>query len=132
MSFPIYDGTSPLVSDRFIMTFIAGEDLLTPGTLVELTSAFTVKRPTAANSLKVVGLTLTAAKSGSKVSVVCRGFCRATAYGNIAAGDQIGNASGSTSAYGKIISDNTSKNTTIIGMALQAISSGATGLVLLW
>jgi hypothetical protein len=28
--------------------------------------------------------------------------------------------------------DNSSKNTTIIGLALQAISSGATGIIILW
>jgi hypothetical protein len=28
--------------------------------------------------------------------------------------------------------DNSSKNTTIIGIALQAISSGGTGIIMLW
>jgi hypothetical protein len=119
-----------LVSDTFVITMIAGEDL-TPGYLVEITGDFTVKKCQTMNSTKVKGITLTGAKNGSPVSIACRGLVRATAWGNIAAGDQIGSASGGTSA-GYIISDNTSKNTTILGQALQAIASGGVGIVALW
>lgn len=119
-----------LVSDTFVITMLAGEDLV-PGYLVEITGDFTVKKCQTLNSTKVKGITLTGAKNGSPVSVACRGLVRATAWGSIAAGDQIGSASGGTSA-GLIISDNSSKNTTILGQALQAIASGGVGIVALW
>ena len=128
MSAPFYEGTGPLVSDRFINTFIAGEDLAL-GVLVEFTADFTVKKTVAVNSKKVVGLTYTAAVNGAKVSVVCRGLCRAKAYGAITAGDQL--CSGPT-APGTVKSDTATLNTTIIGTAAQGIASGATGLILLW
>jgi hypothetical protein len=129
MSAPTYEGTTPLISDRYIITMIAGEDLAI-GDLVELTSAWTVKKPTAANSLKIVGLCLTKASNGSKVSVVARGVCRAKAYGAIAAGDQL--TSAPANAPGSIYTDNTSKNTSVLGTAVEAIASGATGVILLW
>jgi hypothetical protein len=131
MSFPIYDGTSPLVSDRFIMTFIAGEDLTGgPGLAVYLSAAWTVKRVNSANLKTFVGITLTKAASGAKVSVICRGIVRAKAYGSIAAGDQL--TSGPAGQPGTVQTDNASLNTTIIGMSMQAISSGGTGIIMLW
>jgi hypothetical protein len=107
----------------------AGEDL-TIGDLVELTAAWTVKKTVAVNSLKIVGLVLTTAKNGTKVSIVARGICRAKAYGAIALGDQL--TSAPVNAPGCIYTDNTSKNTSVIGMAVDAIASGATGVILLW
>ena len=133
MSFPQFDAsgaTGALVADRFMNTFIAGE-ALNPGVLVELTAAFTVKRPTAANSLKIIGITMTKqATIGGKITVLCRGMTRATAFGSIAYGDQL--TSGPASQPGTVQTDNTSKNTTVIGIALQAISSGATGIIMMW
>lgn len=120
-----------LVSDTFVITMLAGEDLL-PGYLVEITADFTVKKCQTQNSTKVKGITLTSAKNGSPVSIACRGLVRATAWGSIAAGDQVGSASGGTSSAGLIISDNASKNTTILGQALQAIASGGVGIIALW
>jgi hypothetical protein len=132
MSAPTFEGTTALISDRYLVTMIAGEDLAA-GVLVELTAAWTVKKPTAINSLKVVGITLTAASNGGKVTVVCRGVCRAKAYGAIAAGDQLTSAqAGGTSNPGCVQTDNTSKNTSVVGTAVEAIGSGATGVILLW
>lgn len=132
MSAPTYEGTGPLVSDRYIITATAGEDLAV-GALVELTAAWTVKKPVAINSLKTVGITLTSALNGAKVSIVCRGICRAKAYGAIAAGDQLTSAqAGSATNAGCLQTDNTSKNTSVVGMALEAIASGGTGVILLW
>jgi hypothetical protein len=130
MSTPFYEGTTPLISDRYIITMTAGEDLAV-GVLVELTSAWAVKKTTTANSLKVVGITLTAASNGGKVTIVCRGICRAKAYGSISAGDQLTSAA-SASTPGTVVTDNTNKNTSIVGMAVEAIASGATGVILLW
>lgn len=132
VGFPTLEASAgaALVSDSFVITMIAGEDL-SPGYLVEITGDFTVKKCQTQNSTKVKGITLTGAKNGSPVSIVCRGLVRAIAWGSIAAGDQVGSASGGTSA-GCMISDNTSKNTTILGQALQAMASGGVGLVALW
>jgi hypothetical protein len=132
MSSPVFEGTGPLISDRFVVTMTAGEDLVA-GVLVELTAAWTVKKPTAINSLKVVGITLTAASNGGKVSVVSRGICRAKAYAAIAAGDQLTSAqAGSAVNAGCVQTDNTSKNTSVIGLAVEAIASGGTGVIFLW
>jgi hypothetical protein len=131
LSFPQYDAgaTGVLISDRFINTFIAGEALNSVGLAVYLSAAFTVKRCTGANSMNFIGITMTKQPNvGGKVTVLCRGIARATAYGSIAAGDQI--TTGVT--LGTVQTDNSSKNTTIIGLALQAISSGGTGIVMLW
>jgi len=126
MSAPIYEGTTPLISDRFIITMTAGEDLAI-GDLVEVTAAWTVKKTTALNSLKVAGIVLTTAKNGTKVSIVARGICRAKTSLAVAAGDQIISAAGGT-----VQPDNTSKNTSVIGLAVEAIASGATGVIFLW
>lgn len=132
MSAPTYEGTSALISDRYLVTMSAGEDLAA-GVLVELTAAWTVKKPTAINSLKVVGITLTSASNGGKVTVVCRGLCRAKAYGAILAGDQLTSAQyGSAVNAGCVQTDNSSKNTSVIGLAAEAIASGGTGVILLW
>lgn len=128
MSTPFFEGTTPLISDRFIITMIAGE-ALSVGQLVELTAAWTVKKPTAINSLKIVGICLTNAASGAKVTIVSRGICRAIANKAIAAGDQITN---SGAVPGSIITDNASKNTTVLGLAVEAIASGGTGTIFLW
>jgi hypothetical protein len=126
MSAPQFEGTSPLISDRYILTMIAGEDL-TMGQAVYLSAAWTVKKTTGANMKTFFGICLTSAKSGSKISVLCRGLCRATAYGSIAAGDQL-----TSYSAGRIETDNATLNTTIIGMAVEAISSGGTGTIVLW
>jgi hypothetical protein len=127
MSTPIFEGTNPLVSDRYIITLTAGEDLAM-GVLVELTADWTVKKPTVANSTKVVGITFTSAKNGQKVSVACRGVVRALADGAIAVGDQLT----SSALPGYVKTDNTTKNTSIIGQAAAAATSGGTAYVLLW
>jgi hypothetical protein len=133
-AFPQFDAsgaTGALIADRFINTFIAGEDLTGgPGLAVYLSAAYTVKRVNAANMTTFLGITMTKAASGAKVTVLCRGFTRAKAFGSISAGDQL--TTGPASQPGTVQTDNSSKNTTIIGMAIQAISSGATGIILLW
>jgi hypothetical protein len=134
MSFPQFDAsgaTGALIADRFINTFLAGEDLTSgPGLAVYLSSAFTVKRVNSANLKTFVGITMTKAANGAKVTVLCRGMTRATAFKAISAGDQL--TSGPASNPGTVQTDNTTLNTTIIGMALQAIASGATGIIWLW
>ena len=127
MATPIYEGTTPLISDRYIITMTAGE-ALSIGQIVELSAAGTVKKPTALNSLKIVGICLTNAANGAKVTIVCRGIARAVANLAVAAGDQLTNAA----SGGMVKTDNANKNTTIIGMAVEAIASGGTGVILLW
>jgi hypothetical protein len=125
-SWPL-EGTTPLIADRFINTFIAGEDLLTIGYLVEITADNTVKKSTmVSNSTKVVGVTTTVAKSGQKVSVVARGICRVIPFTSLSAGDQFGGSAGTA------IQDNNSKNSTILGICLQGGNSAGTAIVALW
>lgn len=121
------EGTTPLISDRFINTYIAGEDLLTIGYLVEITADNTVKKSTMSmNSTKVVGITLTVAKSGQKVSVVSRGICRVIPYSSLSAGDQFCGSAGTA------VQDNNSKNTTVLGLCTQGGTSAGTAIVNLW
>lgn len=127
MSVPSYEGTSPLISDRFIVTMIAGESL-TMGQAVYVSAAWTVKKTTGANMKTFFGICLTTqATVGGKISVLCRGVARATAYGSISPGDQLTSA-----VLGKVMTDNATLNTTIIGMAIDTISSGGTGAIVLW
>ena len=125
---PIYEGTTPLVSDRYIISLTAGV-ALSMGQVVEIQTDWTVHLPSAANSLKVVGICLTnQATIGRKVSIVCRGVCRATSGGAINAGDQVTN-----DANGNVITDNTSKNSSIRGIALTTVSAtGQIVYLLLW
>jgi hypothetical protein len=127
MAAPQYEGTTPLISDRYIITMTAGE-ALSMGQLVELTAAWTVKKPTAVNSLKIVGICLTNAANGAKVTIVSRGICRGIANFAITWGDQLTNAA----SGGMVKTDNSSKNTTVIGMAVESIASGGTGVIFLW
>jgi hypothetical protein len=127
---PFLEGTSPLVSDRYIITLaVASGVTVTMGQVVEINTDWTVDVPSSANSTKVIGIALTGGTAGQFISIVSRGICRATSGGAINAGDQITNgASG-----GQVITDNTSKNTTIMGIALSTVSSsGQTVYVLLW
>ena len=113
MATPEYEGTAPLISDRYIITMTAGE-ALSIGDIVEITADYTVKKPTGKNSLKVVGICLTNAANGARVTIVNRGLCRIKTMGTVVAGDQLA-ASGGTA-----FADNTSKNTSIIAMAIKA------------
>jgi hypothetical protein len=125
---PILEGTSPLVSDRYIISLTAAV-AITMGQVVEINSDWTIEVPSAANSLKFVGIALTNAAAGQIVSIVCRGICRAISGGAINAGDQVTN--GATS--GQVITDNTSKNSSIRGIALSTVSAaGQTVYLLLW
>ena len=127
MATPQLEGTSPLVSDRYIVTLIAGEDL-NPSDLVEYSADWTVKRSTVvAGTKKFAGIVLTKAASGKSVSIVKRGICRVIAYGTIAFGDQVKPQNGT-----KMIADNTTLNTTIVGQAIAGAASGGTAYIDLW
>ena len=127
---PFLEGTSPLVSDRYIITLaVASGVTVAMGQVVEINTDWTVDVPSAANSLKVVGIALTGGTAGQFISIVCRGICRAISGGAISAGDQITNGA----SNGQVITDNTSKNTSVMGIALSTVSaSGQTVYVLLW
>ena len=122
------EGTTPLIADRFINTFIAAEDLLTIGVLVEMFGDNAVKKCTTQNSKKIAGITLTKAVSGQKISVVARGICRVVPYNLLIAGDQFGSAASGGTAF----QDNTSLNATILGMCIQGGNSAGTAIVTLW
>jgi len=122
------EGTTPLIADRFINSYIAGEDLLTIGVLVEITADNTVKKCVTQNSTKIAGVTLTKATNGQKISVVARGICRVVPYNLLAAGDQFGSAASGGTAF----QDNNSKNATILGVCIQGGNSAGTAIVNLW
>jgi len=87
---PTLEGTTALISDRYICTFTAGEDI-TAGQVVYLSAAWTVKKTDGARK-DVVGVALTTAASGKKVSVVCRGIVRVVASAAITVNSRIGSA----------------------------------------
>lgn len=136
MSTPTFESTGPLINDRFINNYIAGENL-SPGSIVEMTADWTVKMARTQNSIKVVGITLTSAVAGRMVSIIGRGVCRVKVWGTtLAYGDQFGSGgSGDTTgtvSAGTAIQDNASKNTSILGNVVQGAASGATAIVNLW
>ncbi len=98
-----FEGTSPLVSDRYIITGIAGS-AITVGQALQIASTSTGMPPTvnpatAAVSF-IVGFALTSQPNvGGPVSIVCRGIIRAISDGTIAnAGVQV-TVSGSHAGY---------------------------------
>jgi hypothetical protein len=95
MSAPVFEGTTPLVSDRYVTQEIAGEDL-TIGQVVEITADWTVKKPTTNPSLTRCGICQISALNGKAISVLWRGLARAKAYGTITAGDAVGSGPGGT------------------------------------
>ena len=127
MSTPQLEGTSPLISDRYIVTLIAGEDI-NIGDVLEYSGDWTVKRSTVvAGTKKFAGIALTKALSGKSVSVVKRGICAVIAYGTITAGDQVKPQNGT-----RFVTDNTTLNTTIVGQACKGAASGGTAYIDLW
>jgi hypothetical protein len=135
MSYPSepLEGTTPLISDRFILTFQAGA-AITMGQALYLNASDGQVYPTnAANQLTFVGIALTSQSTiGKKVSVVCRGLARFIAYGTPAVADQL-TTGGPGYPQGSLMTDNTSKNTTVVGLCTVAPgSSGGTGVVMLW
>ena len=136
MSTTIFESTSPLINDRFINSYIAGENLA-PGSLVEMTADWTVKKVRTQSSFKVVGITLTNAVAGRMVSVVGRGQCRVIVWGTtLVYGDQFGSGGAGdtlgTVSAGTAIQDNASKNSSILGNVVQGGVSGGTAIVNLW
>jgi len=91
MSTPTYEGTTPVVSDIFIVPYHAAEDLdvqkavqFSAGTGF----AFQVKATTG-QVKQCCGITTTKASAGKKISVACRGIVRAITAGAIAVGDLV-------------------------------------------
>ena len=141
MSTPQLEGTSPLISDRYILPEIAGEDL-TMGQVVERSADNTVKKPTSNPSLQRCGICLTSALSGKEISVLWRGEARAKAYGTVTYADAVGSGPGGTvQKVGPVTSSecNTSTGTalainrarSIIGWVRQGAVSGGTAVILM-
>jgi hypothetical protein len=127
LSAPYFEGTTPLIADRYILRFIAGA-AITVGQAVELTAAWTVT-PTASTSgsYKLMGVALTnASAAGKSVTVICRGLVRATCYGSVSAGDQVCTSlNGTLQTY-------TTHDTASVGNAVTAGTSGGTAYFVLW
>jgi hypothetical protein len=142
MSAPVFEGTTPLVSDRYLITLTAGEDLAI-GELAEISADWTAKKATTNPSGKIIGLVLTSALSGKKVTIVCRGIARAIAYGTVTYGDQVVSApGGKVQSLAAATSDdgNTSAGTalainnarSVIGKCVAGAVSGGTAYVALF
>ena len=123
------EGTTPLISDRYINTYYAGANI-TMGQLLYLSANNTVQPTASANLTTIIGFAMASVSSGSAVSVIERGIVRAKAYGTINAGDQVTSASGGTA--GAIQADNSHKDTSVIGVCTQGASSGGTAIIELW
>jgi hypothetical protein len=127
MSAPYFEGTTPLIADRYILRFIAGT-AITVGQAVELTGAWTVSPTTSTTgSYKLMGVALTnQLNAGGSVTVICRGLCRATCYGSVSVGDQL------TTAPNGTLQTYTTHDTASVGNAVTAGTSGGTAYVILW
>jgi len=91
MAAPTLEGTTALISDRYICTFEADTGGVTAGQVVYLSAAWKVK-PTDGARKDVVGVALTTAAAGKKVAVVCRGLVRVVASAAITVNSRIGSA----------------------------------------
>ena len=89
------------VGDRLILTFTAGE-ALSEGDAVYLSGANTVKKATAANAAKAIGVADAAASAGASVDVVVYGKKTVTADGAISVGDRVVAAS----TAGRVVAEN--------------------------
>lgn len=122
---PFLEGTTPVISDSWICTFIAG-GTITMGQLVSITANWTVSTTTAKNDKTCIGIALTNGVTGGPVSVVLRGICRVVPFSSMNAGDQF------TSSGGTAITDNSSLNTTVLGSVIAGGNSAGTAVVFLW
>jgi hypothetical protein len=99
---------------------------VTGGQLVELTGARRVG-PAGAASLKVLGVAMRDAVAEAELPVEVQGVVALTASGAIAAGDRVqAAAAGAVAVLGGTPADGQT-----VGLALEAISNGLKGLVLL-
>lgn len=126
------EGTTPPIADFAPLTLIAGEDLTTVGLLVEITADGTVKRPTANTSKKIIGITLTKALNGAKIDVCTRGIVRVIPAATLAAGDLFCACGTPTASAGTALQDNSSLNTTTLGVVIVGGVSAGTAIVRLW
>jgi hypothetical protein len=89
------EGTSPLISDRYIVTCqVDTGATVTMGQAVYISAAgsgaIAAKvKPTDGARKDVIGVALTGGSAGTKISVVCRGFVRVVASAAITMGSRI-------------------------------------------
>ncbi|MGD0204149.1 MAG: hypothetical protein ABSC20_09635 [Candidatus Bathyarchaeia archaeon] len=92
----VFEGTTPLVSDEYLVSALAGS-AITMGQALAIQTTSTSFPPTVipcatANAPNFMGFALTSQPTtGGPITVVCRGVCRAISDGSaaITAGDQI-------------------------------------------
>jgi len=107
---------------------VATAQSVTGGRLVEITSAGTVQHA-AAGSVKVLGVARHDAAAGELVAISRVGVWKLTASGAIAAGDHLFAAASGQVATGTYSAAGDAQK--LVGIALAAISNGATGQVAL-
>lgn len=127
-------GQNPVYFPGSRVTF-AISAAVTAGQMVEVTGNMTVG-PAGAASRKVVGMAMqTGSAVGDKIAVQIFGFiARLTASGAIAAGDELNPAAAGAvatlAAAAAATLGDINNARSVIGVALEAISNGATGRVL--
>lgn len=91
-----FEGTSPLISDRYLITAeVDSGASVVIGQVVYISSAGVIPKvkPTDGARKDVIGVALTGGSAGKRITVVCRGLVRVTASGAISAGSRISSAS---------------------------------------
>lgn len=121
-------GKSVKYAPGAIVTFAAG-GTITDGAFVEVTGTMTVGQAAAA-STKIVGVALQAGAAGDNLPVQLSGYIIVLkAKGAVSAGDPVGAASDGSAAVSTITVAAFGDVRKVAGVALEAISDGATGRV---
>jgi hypothetical protein len=87
------DGTSALVSDRYLISAVVDTGgTVTAGQVVYISNSGFIPAvlPTSGLSKSVLGVALTSGAAGKTITVICRGLVRVTASGTITTGQRIG------------------------------------------
>jgi hypothetical protein len=94
------EGTTALVSDRYLVTAeVDSGATVAAGNVVYISAAGLIPKvkPTDGARKDVIGVALTGAVAGKKITIICRGLVRAVASGAITMGSRI-----SSSTSGKV------------------------------
>ena len=91
----LFEGTTPLVSDRYLITAVVDTGAtVTPGQVVYISTAGLppLVTPTTGPSKAVIGVALTGGGAGVPITVICRGLVRVTTSGSVTVGQRLTSA----------------------------------------
>lgn len=128
------DGTSPLIADRWLVTFIAGDSTLTTaGKVCKVASTGGYVTAATAGTDILLGVVVVPGASGSRVTVQTRGIAKVTTYAGTTAGQLvIPDASGGVTSVA-LSALSTPGQAYPRGVALTTQStSGGSAYILLW